>query len=123
MCVDTVDSESAAQAAITALVRGVGLVIAVKLSGNQKRQFIDDLAHAGSVDTGTKPLFEPVHVTLLNALARGDSMAIAADEAHVSLRTANRRIAEVRSHYGVETTVEAVLQWVSREGDAAGFNP
>jgi hypothetical protein len=111
-CVGAVAGPVDARAALTALVRGVGLAISVTMSGEQRRRFDDDLARAGSPDAADGHI-GPVHVALLEALVAGDPLVRAAELAHVSRRTANRRMAEVRSHYGVETTPEAIVRWAS----------
>jgi hypothetical protein len=49
--------------------------------------------------------------SLLDALARGRFVAQAAREAHVSLRTAHRRLRDARQALGAATTVEAVTRW------------
>jgi DNA-binding NarL/FixJ family response regulator len=51
--------------------------------------------------------------TLLDALARGRLVAQAARDAHVSLRTAHRRLSEAREALGAATTAEAVARWSS----------
>ena len=112
VCVGTVAGPNDAEAALTALVRGVGLVISVTLSGEQRRRFDDDLTRAGSREAADAGI-GPVHEALLEALVAGEPLARAAERANVSRRTANRRMAEVRVHYGVETTPEAVVRWAS----------
>jgi hypothetical protein len=51
---------------------------------------------------------------LLEQLAAGRSVAAAARAAHVSVRTAQRRLAVLRGKYGVRTTAGVVTAW-SRE--------
>jgi hypothetical protein len=114
MCAGVVAGPADAEAAMTALVRGVGLVIAVQLSGDRRRRFLEDLSRVGSpVDEPTG--LGPIHVALLESLADGRSLIEAATAAHVSRRTASRRMSEARVHYGVRTTAEAVLRWLAAE--------
>ena len=51
----------------------------------------------------------PEQRALLGRLANGETIATAAAAEYLSLRTANRRIAQARSQLGVRTTREAVL--------------
>jgi DNA-binding CsgD family transcriptional regulator len=54
-----------------------------------------------------------VAAALLDALAAGRLVADAARDAHVSLRTAHRRLREAREALGATTTAEAVARWSS----------
>ncbi|MEV6490559.1 LuxR family transcriptional regulator, partial [Actinoplanes sp. NPDC051633] len=54
----------------------------------------------------------PEQRALLDRLAAGDTIAAAAAAEYLSLRTANRRIAEARAIFGVRTTREAVLAYL-----------
>jgi DNA-binding NarL/FixJ family response regulator len=51
----------------------------------------------------------PEQRALLGRLANGETIATAAAAEYLSLRTANRRIAQARTSLGVRTTREAVL--------------
>lgn len=51
----------------------------------------------------------PEQRALLGRLANGETIATAAAAEYLSLRTANRRIAQARSQLGVRTTREAVI--------------
>jgi DNA-binding NarL/FixJ family response regulator len=53
---------------------------------------------------------EPDHRRLLAFLAGGATVDEAAGELHVSRRTAQRWLAEIRSNLGVETTAAAVVR-------------
>lgn len=101
-----------------ASVRGVDLVIQLTLAGDPRRRFVDDLARTGSFDR-PRDVIGPVSRMLLDSLADGDSLTQAATKANVSRRTAHRRMAEVRTHYGVETTSEAVVRWVVESSRAS----
>lgn len=54
---------------------------------------------------------------LLDRLAAGESISAAAQAEFISLRTANRRLAQARGELGVSSTREAVIKYV-RERDA-----
>ncbi len=48
-------------------------------------------------------------IDVLRGVARGRSNAEVASDCHVSERTLNRKLAEVRGLWGVDTTIEAVV--------------
>ena len=54
----------------------------------------------------------PEQRALLERLANGETIAAAAAAEFLSLRTANRRIAQAREALGVRTTREAVLAYL-----------
>ena len=54
----------------------------------------------------------PEQRALLGRLANGETIATAAAAEYLSLRTANRRIAQARNQLGVRTTREAVLVYL-----------
>jgi DNA-binding NarL/FixJ family response regulator len=75
-----------------------------------------DAGAAGGAQLG--PQLAPEQRALLERLANGETIAAAAQSEFLSLRTANRRIAEARDVLGVRTTREAVLAYLRmrREG-------
>ena len=84
-----------------------------------------DLARLGPVRHGPAPEANdhgavadlvPEQRALLDRLAAGDTIAAAAAAEFLSLRTANRRIAEARQLFGVRTTREAVLAYLRQRG-------
>ncbi len=58
------------------------------------------------------PSLLPEQRALLDRLANGETIAAAAAAEYLSLRTANRRIAQARDALGVRTTREAVLTYL-----------
>jgi hypothetical protein len=56
----------------------------------------------------------PVQRALLDRLADGATIAAAAAAEYLSLRTANRRIADLRQELGLATTRELVAAYRSR---------
>lgn len=56
---------------------------------------------------------------LMERLAAGDSIAAAARAAHMSLRTAQRRLATIREQHGVPTTAGAVAAWARQRSGRA----
>ena len=120
-----------AELALLAAARGAGIVAICDIGGDIGRALLADLARIGPVttdpdaDLGTTP--EPSgggpqlaveQRALLERLAGGETIAAAAAAEFLSLRTANRRIAEAREVLGVRTTREAVLAYlrIRREG-------
>jgi DNA-binding NarL/FixJ family response regulator len=63
-------------------------------------------------DSGAVALLLPEQRALLDRLANGETIAAAAAAEYLSLRTANRRIAQARDALGVRTTREAVLTYL-----------
>jgi hypothetical protein len=66
----------------------------------------------GSAAPGPAQRLAPEHRALLDRLANGETIAAAATAEFLSLRTANRRIAQAREILGVRSTREAVLAYL-----------
>jgi hypothetical protein len=112
------------QLAVLAAARGAGIVAICDTESQLGRALVDDLSRLGSVRHGAAETAEtdriaelvPEQRALLDRLAAGDTIAAAAAAEFLSLRTANRRIAEARAMFGVRTTREAVLAYVRQRG-------
>jgi hypothetical protein len=112
------------QLAVLAAARGAGIVAVCDADTPVGRALVDDLSRLGPVHLGPggpAPANEPgdrvadlipEQRALLDRLAAGDTIAAAAAAEFLSLRTANRRIAEARALFGVRTTREAVLAYL-----------
>ncbi len=75
--------------------------------------------HAGPARDGeAAPVLLPEQRALLERLANGETIAAAAAAEYLSLRTANRRIAQAREALGVRTTREAVLAYLRQRKPA-----
>jgi len=110
--------------AVLAAARGAGVVAIVDPTGDVGRALVDDLSRLGPVyqdpdhepepDTESSVLSRliPEQRALLERLADGETIAAAAAAEFLSLRTANRRIAQAREALGVRTTREAVLAYL-----------
>ncbi|MEO3747291.1 LuxR family transcriptional regulator [Plantactinospora sp. B5E13] len=111
--------------AVLAAARGAGVVAIVDPAGDLGRALVDDLGRIGPVhqdpdrEPETAPDTEsaldrlvPEQRALLERLADGETIAAAAAAEFLSLRTANRRIAQARQALGVRTTREAVLAYL-----------
>jgi hypothetical protein len=115
------DQESL-QLAVLAAARGAGIVAICDAESALGRALVDDLTRLGPVrhgaatetgnGDGTVADLVPEQRALLDRLAAGDTIAAAAAAEFLSLRTANRRIAEARALFGVRTTREAVLAYL-----------
>ncbi len=117
------------QLIVLAAARGAGIVAICEIESQLGRALVDDLARLGPVDQGVvagSPAdpadrvadLVPEQRALLDRLAAGDTIAAAAAAEFLSLRTANRRIAEARAQLGVRSTREAVLAYLrQRRGD------
>jgi DNA-binding NarL/FixJ family response regulator len=116
-----------AELALMAAARGAGVVAITDAGADIGRALLADLARIGPVSTdadadvsgepagdgsGNSPQLAPEQRALLERLASGETIAAAAAAEFLSLRTANRRIAEAREVLGVRTTREAVLAYL-----------
>jgi DNA-binding NarL/FixJ family response regulator len=77
------------------------------------------VAGAAGGDHGAGTPLAPEQRALLERLAKGETIAAAAQAEFLSLRTANRRIAEARQALGVRSTREAVLAYLRLRRDAS----
>jgi DNA-binding NarL/FixJ family response regulator len=118
-----------AQLAVHAAARGAGVVAITDEASDVGRALLGDLRRLGPVArdpdqelvaslpieasalAGGPPLL-PEQRALLDRLANGETIAAAAAAEYLSLRTANRRIAQARDALGVRTTREAVLTYL-----------
>jgi DNA-binding NarL/FixJ family response regulator len=109
-----------ARRAVHAAARGAGVVAIVDGTSDVARILTADLGRLGQVhsdpevDAGTDALAAliPEQRALLERIANGETIAAAAAAEFLSLRTANRRIAQARAALGVRTTREAVLAYL-----------
>lgn len=120
------DAETA-HLAVLAAARGTGIVAITDPIGEVGRALVADLGRLGPVyaDPDAEPEPEtddvvgqliPEQRALLERLANGETIAAAAAAEFLSLRTANRRIAQARELLGVRTTREAVLAYLRQRG-------
>jgi hypothetical protein len=100
-----------AQLALLAAARGAAVVILTDPTSDLGQALQADLARIGPITPERSPL-APEQRALLDRLAAGETIAAAATAEYLSLRTANRRIAEARAALGVRTTREAVLAYL-----------
>jgi hypothetical protein len=111
---------------VLAAARGAGVVAITDAGGDVGRALLADLTRLGPVHRdagGAEPAPDggggpgeliPEQRALLDRLASGETIAAAAAAEFLSLRTANRRIAQARATLGVRTTREAVLAYLSQ---------
>jgi DNA-binding NarL/FixJ family response regulator len=117
-----------AELAVLAAARGAGVVAIAEVASEVGRALLADLTRLGPVihdpeaevethepaepDSGAIAQLLPEQRALLDRLANGETIAAAAAAEYLSLRTANRRIAQARDALGVRTTREAVLTYL-----------
>jgi len=115
-----VRTESDARQALLLTVRGAGLIVRVDQRAPWAPGFVADVGRvaetAGTAATDDLPLTRDQR-RVLELLAQGASIADAAERLYLSLRTANRRLAEARSALQVTTTREAVLRYARNRAD------
>jgi hypothetical protein len=119
------------QLVVLAAARGAGVVAIVDAATEPGRALVGDLSRLGPVhrDPDAEPDSDsssgagdalaqliPEQRALLERLAAGETIAAAAAAEFLSLRTANRRIAQAREVFGVRTTREAVLAYLRQRG-------
>lgn len=108
------------EAAGLALARSAG-VAPSGLSGDELAVLLDDARRVGATvwppdepPPSAGPDVDDETAALLGLLAEGRSVAEAARETHMSLRTAQRRLGTARTAFGVTTTAGAVAAWLRR---------
>lgn len=110
--------------AVQAAARGAGIVAIADTTAELGRALVDDLSRLGPVhldpgtDSASGDVFAqliPEQRALLQRLANGETIAAAAAAEFLSLRTANRRIAQARELLGVRTTREAVMAYLRQQ--------
>lgn len=116
LAVGSVSSQAASEAALDCAVRGLGLVVDLHPEAPWAVTFRSDLDRATGSSPGT-PVESAMPLSteqreVLDLLAEGHSIAQAARLRFLSLRTANRRVAEARDKLGVATNREAVVAYV-----------
>lgn len=122
--VGEVTDQRVAMSALRAAERGAALVIRLDLGHAWSPMFLAELERLAAgqgdprpvaIDGSTMPAqlagLTRQHLALLELLAGGVSIAAAARQLYVSLRTANRRAAEIRAALEVSTTREAVAAY------------
>lgn len=120
------DDQEQAQQVVLAAARGAGVVVVTDVDGPLGRALVADLNRLGGLGAAPAPgpgtdvlsRLVPEQRALLDRLADGETIAAAAAAEFLSLRTANRRIAQARALFGVSTTREAVSVYLrQRHGD------
>jgi DNA-binding NarL/FixJ family response regulator len=121
-----VADQSTAALVVRAAAEGAGVVAVVDAGAAWCQTLIDDLSRLGPVrrhyetldGSGVLGQLQPEQRALLERLAAGQTIAAAAAGEFLSLRTANRRIAEVRALLNVSSTRDAVTTYVRLRGPA-----
>ena len=111
VCVGTIADDDSAGRALHALVSGASIIAAVALTGAARRRVIQDLSKAGVLRSRAPAVTRDEERIgesegLLDRLATGASVAEAARDVGMSLRTAHRRLAALRTERGVGTNAE-----------------
>lgn len=118
VCRALITDSATAQAAVLAASWGAGLLIGIGgVDQSIRERLIDDLERISPLQRRVAPAdleLHPEAARLLDRLAAGQTLGEAAREAHLSRRTADRRLAEARRSLGVASTAEAITVWVSR---------
>jgi DNA-binding NarL/FixJ family response regulator len=102
-----VDEKSAA-AVLSAVQRGATVALRIRITEPFRSAFIDQLQRVADIQTDAAPALSEEHRALLDHLRRGASLTEAAHALHLSRRTVDRRLAEIKSIMKVTTTAEAL---------------
>ncbi len=107
-----VTTQEDAAAAVLRAVAGEAVVVHLRASAAVADQLLEDLRRLGPVDVRQdregRGALTPEEQELVSLLAEGTSIGEAARRLHISRRTADRRLAQVRRAAGASTTAEAV---------------
>lgn len=114
ICTGTITAPENAAAALLAAVGGAGLVVSVVGADELTDRLCDDLRRIGSLEVLTpssrrRPMLTRTQRDLLELLAAGSTLRVAATELDLPRRTADRRLAQARAALGVGTTAEAII--------------
>lgn len=114
VCCGRLVDAAALQDALLAGARGAGLIITTPPAPPDA--FLEDLARIGAVErrAARGDPFDAETVDLLRELAAGKSLAQAAADVLISLRTAHRRLAAARTALGVKTNRELLTEYGRR---------
>lgn len=121
LCTGTATATADIEAVLLATARGAAVVVVDALTDPLDSADLADAivafdSPAEPAGPSPRPEIDDVTAQLLRALSGGSSIPAAARAGHLSLRTANRRLAAARAHYGVATTHEAVLTHLRSAG-------
>lgn len=112
VCVGPVADDSSHAAALHVALRGADVVADVTIE--REEAFHDDLRRAGlTLWTPPNDQLGAEATALLEALANGASVAHAARQCYMSVRSAHRRLADARRRIGVTTNAQAIVAWRS----------
>lgn len=119
VCTGAVDGPDTARAALLAAAQGASVIVWIDegtVDDGLRRRFLSDLARlgpvtSGEVGDGPEPVLTAEQRELLECVADGASIPEAAAQLFVSVRTAERRMAQVRAALGVRTTAAAAVAY------------
>jgi DNA-binding NarL/FixJ family response regulator len=112
-----VRGEADAAAAVLAALNGAQLIVEAHASRDVIDRLCDDLRRMGTLEhrvgpATVLPRLSGEQLQLLRCLLAGSSLGQAAAELHISRRTADRRIADIRQLLGASSTSAALVRAV-----------
>jgi DNA-binding NarL/FixJ family response regulator len=116
VCVGVVASPADAERVALAAMRGAAVIVSVPPTGQITELLVDDLRRLGGVtvvseEPAASPQLTPDERALLQHLAEGLTLGVAAAALHIGRRTADRRLASARTKLGASSTAEAVVRF------------
>jgi DNA-binding NarL/FixJ family response regulator len=106
--VSVADRDTASRT-LRAVQRGADVVVHLALAEPERSAFLDELHRVASeISELQAPQLDPFQLALVGHLREGLSLREAATRLHVSSRTADRRLAEIRAVLGVSSTSEVL---------------
>ena len=114
-----VESAEDAAAALLAALGGAGVLVAARAERDVVDRLCDDLRRLGPLDhrvgeTARAPALTKEERSLVELLLEGMTLGEAARRLGLSRRTADRRLASVRTKLGVDTTAAALVEIARR---------
>ena len=108
MVTATVSDDESVAAVLSAVQRGARVALRIRLAEPLRSEFVDQLRRVADIETVAPRALSEEHRALLDHLGKGASLAEAAQALHLSRRTVDRRLAEIKSIMNVATTAEAL---------------
>jgi DNA-binding NarL/FixJ family response regulator len=112
---------------VVAALEGLGVLVHARAERALIDRLCDDLRHVGAIEhrigepaLSPGPTLSPEQQRLIELLAGGATLGEAAQQLHLSRRTADRRLAEARSAFRVRSTPALLAAWARSRRSVEG---